>query len=66
MEHVVKITSHMKKALNYKRQMFSTFFDIKRAYDSVWHAKLLNKLTKIGITGRMYFFIESFLKDREI
>ena len=60
MEHVVKLTSHLKRALARKSTVFSVFFDVKRAYDSVWHAKLLLKLQDIGISGHMFKFIESF------
>ena len=42
------------------------FFDISRAYDQVWHAKLLQKLDKIGISGNMYNYIRSFLSDRSM
>ena len=32
----------------------SNLFDVKKAYDSVWHARLLYKLRNIGITGVMF------------
>ena len=66
MEHVVKLTSHLKRALARKSTVFSVFFDVKRAYDSVWHAKLLLKLQDIGISGHMFKFIESFLLERSL
>ncbi|KAK7478115.1 hypothetical protein BaRGS_00030650, partial [Batillaria attramentaria] len=44
----------------------TTFFDIKRAFDTVWHAKLLDKLSSIGISGRLYQFVQAFLADRRI
>ena len=37
-----------------------------RAYDQVWHAKLLQRLDKIGISGNMYNYIRSFLSDRSM
>ncbi|KAK7504724.1 hypothetical protein BaRGS_00004210, partial [Batillaria attramentaria] len=46
--------------------LVTTFFDIKRAFDTVWHAKLLDKLSSIGISGRLYQFVQAFLADRRI
>ena len=44
----------------------ATFFDIKKAYDSVWHSRLLYKLKQIGVSGQMYEFIKCFLSKRSI
>ncbi|KAK7467990.1 hypothetical protein BaRGS_00036768, partial [Batillaria attramentaria] len=38
----------------------------QRAFDTVWHAKLLDKLNRIGISGRLYQFVQAFLADRRI
>ncbi|KAL8617034.1 hypothetical protein ACOMHN_014205 [Nucella lapillus] len=66
MEHVVRLIEDTKKwSLKGKnKKTVATFFDIKKA--SVWHAKLLNKMGALGITGRMYNFIQTFLDSREI
>nr|KAG5702169.1 hypothetical protein BaRGS_033881 [Batillaria attramentaria] len=66
MEHVARLTSEIKKAMVNKHSVVTTFFDIKRAFDTVWHAKLLDKLSSIGISGRLYQFVQAFLADRRI
>nr|KAG5712850.1 hypothetical protein BaRGS_007447 [Batillaria attramentaria] len=66
MKHVARLTSEIKKAMVNKHSMVTTFFDIKRAFDTVWHAKLLDKLSRIGISGRLYQFVQAFLADRRI
>ncbi|KAL8599269.1 hypothetical protein ACOMHN_007984 [Nucella lapillus] len=68
MEHVDRLIEDTKKlSLKGKnKKTVATFFDIKKAFDSVWHAKLLNKMGALGITGRMYNFIQTFLDSREI
>nr|KAG5689128.1 hypothetical protein BaRGS_013889 [Batillaria attramentaria] len=58
--------SEIKKAMVNKHSVVTTFFDIKRAFDTVWHAKLLDKLSSIGISGRLYQFVQAFLADRRI
>nr|KAG5690989.1 hypothetical protein BaRGS_007336 [Batillaria attramentaria] len=66
MEHVARLTSEIKKAMVNKHSVVTTFFDIKRAFDTVWHAKLLDKLSSIGSSGRLYQFVQAFLADRRI
>ena len=40
------------------------FFNVKKAYDSVWHARLHYKLTNVGITGVLYQYLQnSYPKD---
>ncbi|KAL8610434.1 hypothetical protein ACOMHN_035151 [Nucella lapillus] len=68
MEHVVRRIEDTKKwSLKGKnKKTVATIFDIKKAFDSVWYAKLLNKMGALGITGRMYNFIQTFLDSIEI
>nr|KAG5704412.1 hypothetical protein BaRGS_024267 [Batillaria attramentaria] len=61
---VYNVADVFKKAMVNKHSVVTTFFDIKRAFDTVWHAKLLDKLSSIGISGRLYQFVQAFLADR--
>ena len=63
-DHTVKLGEHMRKALARKRVMLSCFFDIARAFDTVWHGKLLYQLKQAGISPSRYRFINSFLTGR--
>ena len=62
-DHLVKLI--LKKQFSGRKSTLATFFDVKKAYDSVWHARLLYKLKNIGITGMMfqYFKKTSYPKD---
>ena len=42
------------------------FFDVSKAFDQVWHFKLIQKLKQINIDGHMLNFLVDFLKDRHI
>ena len=44
MDHTVKLASHVKKAFAKRRPVAATFFDVKRAFDTVWHKLLIHKL----------------------
>ena len=66
LDHLVKLGEHVGRAIRRRKVLLTCFFDISRAYDQVWHAKLLQKLNKIGISGNMYNYIRSFLSDRSM
>ena len=40
--------------------------DISKAFDRVWHAGLLHKLTSYGISGQIFDLISSFLSNRRL
>lgn len=65
-DHTVRLASHIKKGLARRHSTLATFYDIHKAYDSVWHFKLLSKLKKIGVGGNLYNFIKDFLSGRSI
>ena len=64
-DNLTYLTERMKKTLRHKNNhMFATFFDVHKAFDRMWHVKLLDQLKKIGINGNLYFIIKNFLSDR--
>ena len=36
----------------------------KKAFDSIWHQGLVNKLSEYGIDGNIYQLIKSLFKDK--
>lgn len=46
--------------------VLATFFDIEKAYDMLWKEGLLIKLKRMEISGKMFNWIEDFLKDRTV
>ena len=53
------------KALDEKKDVHVVLCNIAKALDKVWHKGLLFKLQKIGITGAMLTWIESYLSERK-
>ena len=41
----------------------SVYLDISKAFDRVWHDGLIYKLKRCGVSGKLPFLIQSFLKD---
>ena len=65
-EHLVNLTNNIKNQFARRKSTLATFFDVKKAYDSVWHGRLLLKLKQIGVSGHMFEFIKNFLANRVI
>ena len=51
-------------ALLRKHYCVAVFLDIERAFDTVWHHGLLQKLSSLGISGNMANFLQGFLTRR--
>ena len=51
-------------ALNSKMIVGSIFLDLEKAFDSIDHALLKNKLPQYGILGKSKLLIESYLTNR--
>ena len=66
-DNLVYLTERFKQTIQGRRNTtYATFFDLKRAFDRVWHTKLLSKLKLIGLSGRIYKIIKDFLGNRSM
>ena len=66
MDPLVCLTSSIQNAINDKSHCLAVFLDIQKAFDSVWHCGLLEKLRKIGLSGNLPCFIPKFLNNRNV
>ena len=58
------ITSHIKAALNNKNHLLALFFDMNKAFDTIWKYKIISKLHSWNIKGNLLHFIQNFLTNR--
>jgi len=65
-DHLVKLTTQIKHQFARRQNILATFFDINKAYDQVWHARLLYKLKCIGLSSFIYSYFRNFLTGRSI
>ena len=62
---LVKVSNESEKALSRKEVMVIVYFDIEKAYDSMWREGLLIKMQGMGIGGRLYNWVLDFLSYRK-
>lgn len=63
-DHLVRLSSHIKKSSAKGHPTMATFFDVKSAYDAVWLKRLYHKLADIGLNGHIYNAIVALTRCR--
>lgn len=53
-------------AMNSNSKLYSSFFDIQKAYDCVWCWHILSTLQKLKFSSNMIFYLKDFSADRQI
>ena len=62
---IVEITENIRLFMNNKNPCASVFLDITKAFDTIDHSLLLNKLEIFGFRGHFKKFIQSYLNNRQ-
>ena len=57
-------TEKLLNGINNKNEADVIHMDFKKAFDSVSHNALPSKLQALGISGRLWFWLETYLKTR--
>ena len=60
------VSDRIVRAFNRSEATRAVALDISKAFDRVWHAGLLHKLTSYGISGQIFSLITSFLSNRRL
>ena len=62
---LIDVVHHWSLALDQRKEVATVFFDLHKAFDSVPHRPLLDKLTPIGLSIYLIKWICSYLYNRE-
>ena len=62
---IVYLTKNIYKALDNKESSLCIFVDLAKAFDTVCHKKLIQKLERHGIRGPCLGLLKSYLNDRK-
>ena len=63
-DHLIKLEKHIKDSFSMKQHTIAVFFDIEKAYDTVWRHGVIRDLHDMGLRGLLPTFINNFLKQR--
>ena len=66
MDGILCLESEIRKAQTNKEFVMAVFFDIEKAYDMLWREGLLIKLGKLGVRGKLFNWVRSFMSGRSI
>lgn len=58
------LISQVLQSFNKNKKTIAIFLDLQKAFDTVSHSKLLEKLNKIGIRGNVLKLFTNYLQDR--
>ena len=61
---IVRIQDDILKSLDSHKYVILVLLDLSSAFDSVDHDILMNKLYKIGVRGRAYSWVKSYMSSR--
>ena len=62
---LVNLVENIKKSLDNKSNACGMFIDLQKAFDTVNHKILLDKLYHYGVRGQAHLWFESYLTDRK-
>ena len=60
------LSNRIARSFNRSGATRAVALDISKAFDRVWHARLLHKLKSYGISGEIFGLISSFLSNRQL
>lgn len=64
-DHLVRLETWAREAFLNKHHLVAVFFDLEKAYDTMWKYGVIKDLHNMGIRGNLLSFIDNFLKDRK-
>ena len=65
-DHLFTLQDDIRKSLNNKQKTVVILLDIEKAHDILWKEGLLFKLFQLGITDKLFNWIQNFLQNRKI
>ena len=65
-DQLFRLTQKVIDGFQKKQHTTAVFVDLQQAYDRIWRTGLLLKMQNMGIKGKIYTWIKSFLSDRLI
>ena len=61
---LVRISTDIQNSFAKSQHTIAVFFDLQKAYDTTWRYGVLRQFYRMGIRGRLFNFLFSFLRNR--
>ncbi len=61
---LIDLHNFVSKSLDKGKEVRTVYCDISKAFDKVWHRGILAKLFAVGVRGKLYDWIASYLQSR--
>ena len=62
---LIRLVQSWSSALDASQYVTTVFFDLKKAFDRVWHRGLLAKLAAVGVSGDALLWFKNYLSNRK-
>ncbi|MEL6605957.1 MAG: reverse transcriptase domain-containing protein [Cyanobacteria bacterium J06614_10] len=62
---LTQLTSYIETGFSERKHTTAVFFDLEKAYDTVWRSEIMDAVYKMGLRGNLPIFLQNFLKTRE-
>ena len=62
---IISLVEKVNNVLDSGKKLIGVFLDLKKAFDTVYHCILLDKLYKYGIRGTLWDWFKSYLENRK-
>lgn len=59
------VTTEIETAFTNKQHLIAVFFDIEKAFETVWNYRIIKKLQEMNAQGHTLHFIKNFLENRK-
>ena len=66
MDDLVSLERYVRDAFAQKQKAVGLFFDLEKAYETMWQYGIILDLHRIGLRGRLPVFVSEYLRDRRI
>ena len=63
-DHLVRLETFVDEAFIKKEHLMAVFFDLEKAYDTIWKYGIMRDLSDFGLKGRLPHIIDNILSNR--
>ncbi|GBP89036.1 Probable RNA-directed DNA polymerase from transposon BS [Eumeta japonica] len=63
-QQALRLVEYISEGFKVKRKTVAVFFDVAKAFDRIWHARLIHKLYQLELPDRLVLIIHHYISNR--